>query len=61
MTPTINDLKDQADRAERLARTGMDPVTAERLRAYAEECRNRIATDYPGPPRAGSPVCQVSH
>ncbi|MGY3484273.1 hypothetical protein ACVW1C_002156 [Bradyrhizobium sp. USDA 4011] len=60
MTPTINDLKDQADRAERLARTGMDPVTAERLRAYAEECRNRIATNYLGPPSAASPICQLS-
>ncbi|WP_245313055.1 hypothetical protein [Bradyrhizobium macuxiense] len=44
MTGMIDDLKDQADRAERLARTGLDPLTAERLRAYADECRNRIAS-----------------
>ena len=43
MTGMIDDLKDQADRAERLARTGLDPLTAERLRAYADECRSRIA------------------
>ncbi|MVT63777.1 hypothetical protein GPL21_01435 [Bradyrhizobium pachyrhizi] len=39
MTRTTNDLRDQADRAERLARTGIDSLTVERLRAYAEECR----------------------
>ncbi|WP_433995631.1 hypothetical protein [Bradyrhizobium tropiciagri] len=44
MHRTIDDLTDQADRAERLARTGMDPLTVERLRAYAAECRGRIAT-----------------
>ena len=43
MTRTSDDLRDQADRAERLARTGMDSLTAERLRAYAEECRSQIA------------------
>ena len=43
MTRTSHDLKEQADRAERLARTGMDSVTVERLRAYAEECRSQIA------------------
>ncbi|MHC2224808.1 hypothetical protein ACVL91_003005 [Bradyrhizobium elkanii] len=44
MTRTTDDLRDQADRAERLARTGMDSLTAERLlRAYAEECRSQIA------------------
>ncbi|WP_229197828.1 hypothetical protein [Bradyrhizobium acaciae] len=43
MSRTTRNLKDQADRAERLARTGMDQVTVERLRAYAEECRNQIA------------------
>ncbi|WP_407168868.1 hypothetical protein [Bradyrhizobium sp. ORS 111] len=41
MTRTSKDLKDQADRAERLARTGIDALTAERLRAYADECRKR--------------------
>ncbi|WP_316394045.1 hypothetical protein [Bradyrhizobium sp. 33ap4] len=43
MTRATDDLKDQADRAERLARTGIDSLTVERLRAYAEECRNQIA------------------
>ncbi|MBR1164392.1 hypothetical protein JQ569_35030 [Bradyrhizobium elkanii] len=43
MTRTTDDLRDQADRAERLARTGMDSLTVERLRAYAEECRSQIA------------------
>ncbi|WP_194458994.1 hypothetical protein [Bradyrhizobium sp. CCBAU 53421] len=43
MTRTTHDLQDQADRAERLARTGMDSLTVERLRAYAEECRRQIA------------------
>ncbi|MGF6306373.1 hypothetical protein ABIB82_000207 [Bradyrhizobium sp. i1.8.4] len=43
MSRTINDLKDEADRAERLARTGLDPLTIERLRTFAEECRRQIA------------------
>ena len=43
MTRTTDDLRDQADRAERLARTGMDSLTVERLRAYAEECRIEAA------------------
>ncbi|WP_249137021.1 hypothetical protein [Bradyrhizobium tropiciagri] len=56
MTRTSHDLKDQADRAERLARTGMDSLTVERLRAYAQECRNRIATESPDAPAPGSPT-----
>lgn len=43
MTRTNRELEDQADRAERLARTGMDSLTVERLRAYAKECRSQIA------------------
>jgi len=34
----IQYLKDQAARAERLARGVMDRLTVERLRAYAAEC-----------------------
>jgi hypothetical protein len=43
MNRMIDDLKDQAERAERLARAGMDPLTVECLQVFAEECRNRIA------------------
>ena len=45
MSRTIDHLKDEADRAERLARTGMDPLTVERLRAFAAECRGQIANE----------------
>ncbi|MGY3447526.1 MULTISPECIES: hypothetical protein [unclassified Bradyrhizobium] len=45
MSRTIDHLKDEADRAERLARTAMDPLTVERLRAFAAECRSRIASE----------------
>lgn len=55
MSRTIDHLKDEADRAERLARTGMDPLTVERLRAFAAECRSRIATERRDDLAAGLP------
>ncbi|MBV9563092.1 MAG: hypothetical protein JOY90_22005 [Bradyrhizobium sp.] len=38
----IEDLQDQADRAERLAKTVTDALTVERLLSFAAECRNKI-------------------
>ena len=38
-------LKDQAARAERLARNVMDALTADRLRAFAAECRTKAETE----------------
>ncbi|WP_168193389.1 hypothetical protein [Bradyrhizobium sp. NAS96.2] len=55
MSRTFDDLKDKADRAERLVRTGLDPLTAERLRAFAEDCRRQMAAterDERGAPHA---------
>jgi len=40
----IQYLKDQAVRAERLARSVMDSLTAERLKAFAAECRAQADT-----------------
>ncbi|MGY3529593.1 MULTISPECIES: hypothetical protein [Bradyrhizobium] len=57
MSPTINDLKDAAERAERLARTGLDQLTAERLRAFAAECRSRITSVERERPDIQSAVC----
>ncbi len=34
-------LQEQAARAERLARSMLDPVTVERLNAFAAECREK--------------------
>ncbi|WP_426440775.1 hypothetical protein [Bradyrhizobium genosp. P] len=34
---------EQAERAERLARTALDPLTVERLLAFADDCRRQIA------------------
>ena len=34
-------LQEQAARAERLARGTLDPVTVERLNAFAAECREK--------------------
>jgi hypothetical protein len=39
----INDLRDQAERAERLSTCINDPLTVERLKSFAAECRRRIA------------------
>ncbi len=61
MSRTIDHLKDEADRAERLARTGMDPLTVERLRAFAAECRSRIATERRDAPAAGLPGRDLDH
>lgn len=36
-------LEDQIARAERLARNILDTVTAERLQAYAADCRRQLA------------------
>ncbi|MBR0849423.1 hypothetical protein JQ543_16845 [Bradyrhizobium diazoefficiens] len=38
----IDYLKEQAARAERLARTILDQQTAERLQAFAAECRAEL-------------------
>jgi hypothetical protein len=35
-------LHDQISRAERLARGAFDKLTVERLRAFAEECREQL-------------------
>jgi hypothetical protein len=37
----------QAERAERLARTALDPLTVERLLAFADDCRRQIAAAKP--------------
>ena len=39
----IQELQDEAAKAERLARQMMDSVTIERLLAFAAECRAQIA------------------
>jgi hypothetical protein len=39
----IDYLRDQAERAERLAKTIMDTLTVEKLRAFAAECRSQVA------------------
>jgi hypothetical protein len=39
----INYLRDQAARAERLSTCINDPLTVERLRSFAAECRRKIA------------------
>jgi hypothetical protein len=36
-------LRDQAARADRLAKAVVDTLTVERLQAFADECRQRIA------------------
>lgn len=38
---TIEYLKEQAAKAERLARSVVDEVTVQRLMAYADECRQQ--------------------
>jgi hypothetical protein len=38
----IDYLRDQAERAERLANAIMDTLTVERLRAFAAECRSQV-------------------
>jgi hypothetical protein len=40
----IEYLQQQAARAERLAKNGLDRLTIERLQAFAEECRGQIKT-----------------
>ena len=40
----IKYLREQAARAERLAKTVMDALTAQRLQAFAAECRREIKT-----------------
>ncbi len=39
----IRDLRDQAERAERLSMCITDTLTVERLKSFAAECRRRIA------------------
>ncbi|MET0436178.1 MAG: hypothetical protein ABW043_01660 [Devosia sp.] len=38
-------LRDQAARAERLARSAMDALTVERLQAFAAECRTKAEAE----------------
>lgn len=38
----IDYLRDQAERAERLAKAIMDALAVERLRAFAAECRSQV-------------------
>jgi hypothetical protein len=38
----IDEFRDQAERAERLAKTIMDTLAVEKLRAFAAECRRQI-------------------
>jgi hypothetical protein len=38
----IEYLRDQAERAERLAKGIMDALTVERLQAFAAECRSQV-------------------
>ena len=38
----IDDLRNQAERAERLAKSITDPLTVERLQSFAAECRRQI-------------------
>jgi hypothetical protein len=38
----IEYFRDQAERAERLAKTIMDTLTVEKLRAFAAECRCQV-------------------
>jgi len=40
----IDYLREQIARAERLAKAILDPQTAERLRAFAAECRAELQT-----------------
>jgi hypothetical protein len=39
----IDNLRDQAERAERLSRCITDTLTVERLKSFAAECRRRMA------------------
>jgi hypothetical protein len=48
---SIEYLKEQAAKAERLARSVVDTVTAQRLMSYAAECRAEV-TARPDFPRA---------
>jgi hypothetical protein len=50
----IEDLQDQAARAERLAKTVMDALTVERLLSFAAECRTKIKAAAETPRRAGT-------
>jgi hypothetical protein len=38
----IEHLRDQAERAERLAKAIVDALTVERLQAFAAECRSQV-------------------
>jgi hypothetical protein len=38
----IEHLRDQAERAERLAKAIVDALTVERLQAFAAECRSQL-------------------
>jgi hypothetical protein len=40
----LQHLQEQADRAERLARSILDTATVERLQAFAAECRAKAKT-----------------
>ena len=40
----IEHLRDQAERAERLAKAVVDTLTVKSLRAFAAECRSQVDT-----------------
>jgi hypothetical protein len=48
----IDYLRDQAERAERLSSCINDPLTTERLKSFAGECRRRMALLAPAARRA---------
>ena len=51
----IEDLQQQADRAERLANTVLDKLTVERLLSFAAECRDK-SKELAEAPRQTEPV-----
>ena len=46
---TVRSLLEQADRAERLARSVLDTFASEALMAHARECRDKAAAPSCGP------------
>jgi hypothetical protein len=49
---TVRSLLEQADRAERLARSVLDTLACEALTAYARECRDKAKRFEFGPTHA---------
>jgi hypothetical protein len=54
-----NDLREQAERAERLAGAINDARTREALLKYAEECRERSAAQFHPGPRHKRPTSEL--